>query len=548
MPPRARSAESEISARQFFSFNSDAQYLAWADRTHKTILLGGGVGSGKTVLHPLDALERSKTETDQLHGLFCNTQKQLDDGLLVEMMKWTQRAGIGMEYDRRPPRSWFARWARDGIEIPPLPKYRGILTLSTGYHALCGTLFNQSYTQYQTIQLGSIRIEEAINVSFAAITFMLERVRCSAGSDKALCRERHRHQKVLVFNPPLGPHPWLYTYLDRLEESAKSHYDGPALPHHRDWPLLKAGVGDAILIQSRTSDNSANLNDDYEATLASNYSKDTARRRLDGEILRETIGRAYTEFDNENLGEVEYDPDRDLYVCLDFNMEPRAAVLAQPLDRLEGGVQRIGVFGEYFHAGRLSDRKFAEALMRGERGNGGDSQPEYRSPSLRGLPANWRGITNHRGAVVGFGDSVGTHRSVHSDNLESSWDIVDQVFRQHRYYRRNVPEDGNPPPRHRVDSVNGKLCNARGQRSLIIAPRCEELIRDMEQVVWDDDGVSLREWRRGSLGTEWHRTHLSDGLGYMIARLFPLGVELINRAPVLNVRPTESKLKMPRAR
>lgn len=542
MSALANIAASEVAGvRQQFEFNSDAQFVSWADRRHKLILLGGGVGSGKTVLHALDALERSKTETDGLHGLFCNTQKQLDDGVLPEMEKWTSRSGVEMVYDKRPPRSWFVRWARQGIEIPRLQKYRGVLTLSTGYHALCGTLFNQNYTQYQTIQLHSIRIEEAINVSFPAVTFMLERVRCGAGRE--VCAERHNHQKYLIFNPPLGPHPWLYTFLDRLEEAAKEHYDGPPVVHHRDWPLLKAGVGDAILIQSRTSDNRENLNEDYEETLASNYSRDTARRRLEGEILRETIGRAYTEFSPENLGPVQYDPTADLYVCLDFNLSPRAAVFAHPLGRGQSGVQMLGVFGEYFNAGRLGDRKFAEELMRGDRGNGGDSQPEYQDPERRGLPANWRGMGQHKGNVIGFGDAVGTHRSAHSDNLESSWEIVDQVFRQHGRYRRNVPDEGNPPPRMRVDSVNGKCLNALGVRSLIVDPRCEELIRDFEQVVWDDDGASLREWRRGSLGTEWHRTHLSDALGYCIARLFPLGAD---QGPAIMPIVTRSTLRVKR--
>lgn len=510
-----------------FIFNSDAQALGHFDRSHRLVLLCGGVGSGKTVLHGLDLIERSRTETDQLHGIFTNTQNQLEKGVLPEIFKICAQAGMEQPvYDKRPPKSWFARWARDGVEIPLVARYRGVLTAPTGYHALCGTLFNQSYYQYQTIQLGSIRIEEAINASLPAVIFMIERLRCGLGPER--CRQRqHHHQAYLIFNPPLGPHPWLYTYLDQLEETAKRFYIGPPLDH-RNWPLLKRGVGDATLIQSRTSDNSKNLNAGYESGLAANYSKDTAKRRLEGEIVREVAGRAYTEFSSENVRRVGYDPSRTLFLCLDFNSEPRAAVLAHPLvpgrdeystDYERPEVRHLGVFGELFIADKLSDRKFAQALVKGDRGSGGT----YRDEELRGIPANWKGLKGHKARIIAYGDAVGTHRSSHADNLESSWEIVDQVCRQLGSYGKDLPSDGNPSPRARVDSVNGKLCNVFDVRSLWIDPRCAELIRDFEQVMWDDTGMALREWRRGSLGTEWHRTHLSDALGYMVHRRFPLG-------------------------
>lgn len=538
-----------------FRFNSDAQALACLDREHKIILLGGGVGSGKTVLHGLDALRRSVHETDLLHGIFTNTQTQLDKEVIPSIQDRFVVAGFEKPvFDKKPPAHWVRRWVRDGIEVPSLPRYRGILTAPTGYHALCGTLFNQSYTQYDTIQLGSARIEEATNASFAAINTIFERARCSRGGGDR-CRKYHHHSKTLIFNPPRGPHPWLYSYLDQLEENARAYYHalldgeececprvhGPELDH-RQWPLLHQGVGPAVLYRSKTSDNAAHLDDDYRDGLAANMSRDAARRRLDGEILREEgHGRAYTEWSDENLGPVEYDPEATVYLTLDFNSEPRVAGFWHPLGRRDG-VEMLGKFGEYFYAAKLSDRKFAEQLVRGDRGNGFDSQPRYRNETLRGLPANWQGLAGHCGKIIAFGDAVGTHRSVHADNLESSWEIVEQVFRQLKRYGRNVP-DHNPAPRARVDSVNGKLCNAFGVRAIVIDPRCQETVRDMEQVVWDESGTALREWRRGSLGTEWHRTHLTDADGYMVHRLFPLGNEVATMEPRYVAK---SRLSVPR--
>jgi hypothetical protein len=568
------STEQKVSSAVVFEFNSDAQVRSHFERSHRYILLGGGLGSGKTVLHGLDLKERAKHESDQLGGIFTNTQNTLEKGVFLEIAKLYRSLGQEIPiFGRRPPIAWFRRWERDGVVIPTVPAYRNILTAPEGTHALCGTLHNQNWHQYETIQFGWIRLEEAINNTFEAVSTMTERVRClTGGENNPDCARYHHHTRHLIFNPPRGPHPWLVPYLDQLEAAAKDFYhplapgehcnacvyldsDGYAHPKahgadlvHSGWPLLQAGVGNALLIRSKTSDNARNQDRGYRAGLAANMSKDTARRRLDGEIVRETAGRAYADYSVDNVySGVPYDADRTLYLCLDFNLEPRAAVFAHPLvpgrgefpsEHERAGVTHIGAFGEYFYAGEMSDRKFALALIRGDRGAGFDTQPRYRSEEHRGLPpscnercekvcrkGHWNGLKAHRGRIIGFGDQRGTHRSSHGDNLESSWQIVNQEFSALGNYGTDIPEE-QPSPRARVDSVNGKLCSALDLHSLWIHPRCEELGRDLEQVMWDDTGLALREWRRGAMGTEWHRTHESDGLGYMIHRLFPLGHEI----------------------
>jgi hypothetical protein len=538
-----------------FNFISDAQALAHFDTEHDTILIGGGVGSGKSVLHSLDALKRSEDQTELLHGIFTNTETQRDKEVVPSIQDRFVAAGYEKPvFDKRPPLAWVRRWARSGIVVPSEAKYRNILTAPTGYHAYCGTLFNRSHSHYDSLSFGSARIEEAANVSFSSIQTIFERTRCSRGGGDR-CKQLHRHQKYLIFNPPRGPHPWLYAYLDRLEENAKAFYHalrdgeecgcprvhGPEL-EHRTWPLLLLGVGPAVLYRSKTSDNPY-LGDGYREGLAANMSKDSARRRLDGEILRETEGGCYVSFSNENVRPVEYDPDRPLFVCMDFNLQPRAAVFAQvlnpgeyPTDNHREGVQHIGVFGEYFYAGEMDDRRFAEELVRGSRGSGCDSQPLYKSEMYRGLPppcddtcervcrkGHWNGLKAHRDRIIAYGDQRGTHRS--SQTLDSSWLIVERVFRQLERFGKDVPES-QPSPRARVDSVNGKFCSAMDIRSLWIDKRCEELIRDFEHVVWDEGGEKEREWRRGAMGTEWHRTHLVQALGYMIHRRSPLGEDV----------------------
>lgn len=559
------------------TFNSDNQARglhAHFCGKYDLIFLGGGVNSGKTFLFGVQLDWRARprndgrgaAETNQVGALFVNSLTTFRAGIYDEVCRLYRKLGReAPTYNRQPSAEWQRRWAQQGIEIPSIPSYAGILTTPDGVHVAVASLHDaKSMHQIETLNLAWAWIEEAINNALHANETVKERIRCSLGGiSNPDCAKYHNHTTTWVFNPPRGAHPYLYRKLDELEQAATNFYHGLAdgaecdgcfyvdddgekhprahgpLLNHRDWPLLRQGVGDAIWIRSRTIDNHANQNKGFRSKLTRNLSKDAARRRLEGEILRENTGRAYADFTDANLWPVGYDADRTLYLCLDFNLAPRAAVFAHPLNPGEypaeherNGVTHIGVFGEYVYAAEKDDRKFALDLVRGERGTGGDLQAPYRSEEWRGLPppcderceqpcyeGHWNGLKAHRGPIVAFGDQRATYRSSHAADNQSSWDIVERVFFTLGNYGRDVPEE-QPTPRSRVDSVNAKACDHRDLRSLWVDPRCEELIRDFEQVMWNDEGKALREWR---LGAEILRTHLTDGLGYMIHRLFPGG-------------------------
>ena len=72
----------------------------------------------------------------------------------------------------------------------------------------------------------------------------------------------------------------------------------------------------------------------------------------------------------------------------------------------------------------------------------------------------------------------------------------------------------------RVACVNSRLRNQAGERRIEIDPGCRELIADLEQVHWKTDinGNSQSEIDK----SDPKRTHLSDALGYMIEKEFPM--------------------------
>lgn len=119
-----------------------------------------------------------------------------------------------------------------------------------------------------------------------------------------------------------------------------------------------------------------------------------------------------------------------------------------------------------------------------------------------------------------YGDATGDSRK--SSSKDTDWQIIQEFFADHDHvyrYHNDVPSR-NPDVGDRINCVNAKILNAKGERSLTISPRCRELIRDLEQVGWkvDANGNLLREIDESNP----RRKHTSDALGYLINQKFPM--------------------------
>lgn len=543
-----------------FRFNGGAQARAYLIK-RKIKLVHGGRGSGKSVLHHLHYIDQSKGHTDQLHGLFTHTYSQLADGILYEMERRLKRSGFALEYDHEPPLSWFRYWEKARIPIPSLQKYRGIATLSSGVHIVCGTLHHQSHRQYKSVDFRTLRIEEVFDAPEAAIRDLIPCCRCGAADDfddddfevrdfgdddDAEPECGHPHDVTLLGNPPLGSH-WIFGWLDRREEAAKKYHDGtPA--DHQNWELLRRGVGKTIIIRVPTQDNIRNVGRDYLEELESAYSRDVASRYIDGELIREAAGRAFTEYSTaQNIEPVAYDSTREIYVWLDFDLAPRAAVFCHLLERGEYADQgprdrdivHFGVFGEFFSEPEMSNRDFVLALIRGQRGAGGDC--DYEDPMLRGLPAAWDGLRSHQGRIIFSGDARGKDKSRHNDTLSSDWKIVQQVIQEEGLsapYSFDLPKV-NPDPSVGIHALNSKFCAIAGVRAIHIDPICKHLRRDAEVCEWDEVHHDLRHCGRGFGGTLWLRTHLIKAMIYGVSQISPFGFDGTQGAdtPRMKLRP-----------
>jgi hypothetical protein len=119
-----------------------------------------------------------------------------------------------------------------------------------------------------------------------------------------------------------------------------------------------------------------------------------------------------------------------------------------------------------------------------------------------------------------YGDSTGEQRRTSASRTD--WQIVKEFFGRHRdrfSVTYEVPSS-NPLVKDRVNCVNARLRNHAGQHRLLVHPNCKHLIKDFEQVCWKTDphGNPLVEINKSDPA----RSHVSDAVGYLVAREFPM--------------------------
>ncbi len=496
------------------------QIAALAHQRWDTVIDLGGVGSGKTVSDAVTILDRSQWDTSQWGGLFANTWPQLQ-AVTGEIYKWLEAASEEHVFNCRPPKDWVDEWRAKGITTPPpRDRYTNVFISRSGLYIYLATLLNQNYKQLRGWEFGWIIVEEfTAGPSQAAVEFAMERVRCGIG--KALCRERHRHTKYLRGNPPEDDGHWCYEWLARMEAHAASLPGGLESKRSETYPNLLSGIGPVIYIPSRTKDNEDNLSDGYIENQLARLDEETAKKRLDGVLSRKRPGRTYNAFTRENEWDIPYHRERTLFLYFDFNYNPAVAGVAHPLFPGEypdqgpkaKGLRYDGIFGEFFHVGGMDAHQLARALVGNERSSDG-----Y-------FPSNWKGLGDHEANIIVFGDATaGAKKSMTGTN---PWQIVKDVFIDELGDRVsfNVPGH-NPLEIFRTRSVNARFYSAGGYRTLFIDPHCDKHIHDFEAVQTGSDGLILKPGGPRAGSKVWMLTHISDGAGYFVYAVSPLGRDL----------------------
>lgn len=229
----------------------------------------------------------------------------------------------------------------------------------------------------------------------------------------------------------------------------------------------------------------------------------TFRQEFEASVENLTAGRVYYAFERAgNLSDAAlYEPGLPVCWALDFNVTPMTSVLCQIWDTTS---QREALMGVRTAKVMVFDEIYLESS------NTAEACEEFGNRMRQ-----YTAVTSSVVAVQVYGDASGSQRSHTTAGSPSDWDTLRGWFARHREFAMQPCwRDANPIVKDRIAAVNGLLCNARGDRRLLVHPRCKMLIRDFEQTGWKEGSGILDP------GPEKKLTHISDAMGYFCEREF----------------------------
>lgn len=213
------------------------------------------------------------------------------------------------------------------------------------------------------------------------------------------------------------------------------------------------------------------------------------------------VGRAYYAFIEEtHCAALTYNPRNDLLFMFDFNVAPGVAAVAQEqhLPSRGSGTKfwGTGVIGEVWIPRGSNTIRVCDKLL-----------------------YDWG---NHQGRIFCYGDATGGAGGS-AKVLGSDWQLIKEKLWGHFGMDRaifRVPQ-ANPRERDRVNSVNSRMRNTKGEIRLMVDPsRAPQTVRDLE-------GTIVVEGGSGEIDKTSNpdMSHITDAIGYHLWREYPVRKE-----------------------
>lgn len=218
------------------------------------------------------------------------------------------------------------------------------------------------------------------------------------------------------------------------------------------------------------------------------------------EILAEfrdlTSGKAYLSFGQHNFSEtcpfmpdLQWSPYHSIVLGMDFNLSPMSWTLGQL------AAEKWWWFDEIY----LENSHTMEAAK------------ELRDKILFMKSLGFRGTPD----VVLCGDATG--KATQRSSNQSDYDIVKSVLKEVNISFRDETPESNPSIKDRVNAVNYKCKDAKGETSMWVnKEKCPMLAKDLERVVWKPGADYTLD-----PGPKKMLTHPSDSIGYPVMALTP---------------------------
>ena len=167
-------------------------------------------------------------------------------------------------------------------------------------------------------------------------------------------------------------------------------------------------------------------------------------------------GLVIKDFTEENVKEISYQPEFDLHISCDFNVDPMAWVLAHKTD------DKVFYFDEIVLENTTTAKACEEFCRR---------------------------YPNHKGKIIINGDASGDNRSCTSEY--TNYVIIKKMLLKHGYDVEIKIKPYNPPIKNRVMAFNAKVRSADGEICLYVDKKCEKLLYNIYNLKYKEGSSQI---------------------------------------------------------
>lgn len=147
------------------------------------------------------------------------------------------------------------------------------------------------------------------------------------------------------------------------------------------------------------------------------------------------------DFTDNNIREIKYQPELDLHITCDFNVDPMCWIFAHKTE------DKVFYFDEIAMENTTTSKACEEFIQR---------------------------YPNHRGKIIVNGDASGDNRSCMSEY--TNYVIIKKRLLEYGYDVDIRIKPFNPPIKNRIAAFNAKVRNAKGEVSIYVDKKCEKLL------------------------------------------------------------------------
>lgn len=201
-------------------------------------------------------------------------------------------------------------------------------------------------------------------------------------------------------------------------------------------------------------------------------------------------GLVIKDFSDENIKEITYQPEMDLHISCDFNVDPMCWVFAHKTDDK--------VF--YFDEIAMENTTTAKACN------------EF-----------YRRYPNHKGKIIVNGDASGDNRSCTSEY--TNYVIINKKLLQFGYDVEIQIKAFNPPIKNRIMAFNSKVRSANGEVCLFVDKKCEKLLYNIYNLKYKEGSskIDIPTYQQIKQSKELKfLSHPMDAASYLVDFYWPI--------------------------